>query len=149
MSAHRRHRVAVVGSGIAGLAAAWQLAPDAELVLFEADSHFGGHAHTVDMTLDGIRHGVDTGFLVFNHATYPQLLRLFDQLAVPTAASEMSFSVQVPAAGLEWSGCTLDSVFAQRSNLLRPRVLAMLADLLRFNRLCSRIAEAQTEASLQ
>ena len=149
MSTRRRPRVAVVGSGIAGLAAAWQLAPDAELVLFEADSHFGGHAHTVDMTVEGIRHGVDTGFLVFNHLTYPQLLRLFDRLAVPTAAAEMSFSVQVPAAGLEWSGCTLDSVFAQRSNLLRPRFLAMLADLLRFNRLCTRIAEAQTEASLQ
>ena len=149
MSPQRRPRVAVVGSGIAGLAAAWQLAPDAELVLFEADSHFGGHAHTVDMTLDGLRHGVDTGFLVFNHATYPQLLRLFDQLAVPTAASEMSFSVQVPAAGLEWGGCNLDSVFAQRRNLLRPRFIGMLADLLRFNRLCSRIANAQAEASLQ
>ena len=144
-----RPRVAVVGSGIAGLAAAWQLAPDADVVLFEADSHFGGHAHTVDMRLEGVRHGVDTGFLVFNHATYPQLMRLFDQLAVPTAASEMSFSVQVPAARLEWSGCNLDTVFAQRGNLLRPRFLGMLADLMRFNRLCTGIAEARAEASLQ
>ena len=149
MNPHHRPRVAVVGSGIAGLAAAWQLAPDAELVLFEADSHFGGHAHTVDMTVEGVRHGVDTGFLVFNHATYPQLVRLFDQLAVPTAASEMSFSVQVPAAKLEWSGCSLDSVFAQRRNLLRPRFLGMLADLLRFNRLCTGIAQAQADINLQ
>ena len=149
MNPQRRQRVAVVGSGIAGLAAAWQLAPDADLVLFEADSHFGGHAHTVDITLDGLRHGVDTGFLVFNHATYPQLRRLFDQLAVPTAMAEMSFSVQVPSAGLAWSGRNLDSVFAQRRNLMRPRFLGMLADLLRFNRLCTRIAEAGADASLQ
>ena len=149
MSAHQRPRVAVVGSGITGLSAAWRLAPDAEVVLFEADRHFGGHAHTVDITLEGVRHGVDTGFLVFNHATYPQLVRLFDQLAVPTVASEMTFSVQVPDSGLEWSGCNLNTVFAQRSNLLRPRFLGMLADLLRFNRLCTRIAEAQAETTLQ
>ena len=149
MNAPRRPRVAVVGAGIAGLSAAWQLAPDADVVLFEADSHFGGHAHTVDLTLDGVTHGVDTGFLVFNHATYPQLLRLFAQLAVPTAPSEMSFSVQLPDTGLEWSGCNLDTVFAQRRNLLSPRFLGMLADLLRFNRLCTRIAEAGAEAGLQ
>ena len=112
-----RPRVAVVGSGIAGLAAAHTLATDAEVVLFEADKHFGGHAHTVDLTLDGLSHGVDTGFLVFNHATYPNLVRLFAELQVETAASEMSFSVQVPQIGLEWSGCSLDTVFAQRRNL--------------------------------
>ena len=144
----RRPRVAVVGSGISGLGAAWQLAPDADVVLFEADAHFGGHAHTADLTLDGIRHGVDTGFLVFNHATYPELLKLFGDLSVPTAPSEMSFSVQVPEAGLEWSGCSLDSVCAQRRNLLRPRFLGMLADLLRFNRLCSTIALARAEDAL-
>ncbi len=146
----RRHRprVAVVGSGISGLGAAWQLAPDADVVLFEADAHFGGHAHTVDLRLDGVSHGVDTGFLVFNHATYPELLKLFASLGVPTAASEMSFSVQVPEADLEWSGCNLDSVFAQRRNLLRPRFLGMLADLLRFNRLCSGMAVARAEAVL-
>ncbi len=141
-----RPRVAVVGSGISGLAAAWRLAPDADVVLFEADRHFGGHAHTVDLTLDGITHGVDTGFLVFNHATYPQLVKLFEQLAVPVAMAEMSFSVQLPATGLAWSGCSLDSVFAQRRNLLRPSFLGMLADLLRFNRLCTRMARAQTDA---
>ena len=155
MSAAQR-RVAVVGSGISGLAAAWQLAKAsqaAEVVLFEADSHFGGHAHTVDVTLDGITHGVDTGFLVFNHATYPKLVRLFADLQVPTAESEMSFSVQVPSdgrdGGLEWSGCNLDTVFAQRSNLVRPRFLGMLRDLLRFNRLTTAIAERQQDAAMQ
>jgi predicted NAD/FAD-binding protein len=133
-------RVAVVGSGIAGLAAAHGLADQAQVTLFEAGDHFGGHAHTVDVTLAGITHGVDTGFLVFNHRTYPRLVRLFEDLQVETAASEMSFSVQVPQAGLEWSGCNLNTVFAQRHNLLRPRFLRMLADLLRFNRLATAIA---------
>ena len=146
-------RVAVVGSGISGLAAAWHLADAARVTLFEADSHFGGHAHTVDVTLDGITHGVDTGFLVFNHDTYPQLRRLFAELGVDTAPSEMSFSVQVPQAdgspGLEWSGCSLDTVFAQRSNLVNPRFLGMLRQLLRFNRVTTQIAQAQQEAALQ
>ena len=89
-------RVAVIGSGISGLAAAHELARDAHVTLFEAGDYFGGHTHTVDVTLDGVTHGVDTGFLVFNHRTYPNLVRLFDDLQVETAASEMSFSVQVP-----------------------------------------------------
>ena len=133
-------RVAVVGSGISGLAAAWSLAREAQVTLFEAGRHFGGHAHTVDVTLGGVTHGVDTGFLVFNHRTYPNLVRLFDELGVATAASEMSFSVQVREDGLEWSGSDLDSVFAQRRNLLRPRFVAMLAQIVRFNRLATAIA---------
>ena len=150
----RLARVAVVGSGIAGLGAAAQLAGHAQVVLFEADSHFGGHAHTVDLSLPGpdgglISHGVDTGFLVFNHATYPHLVKLFNNLAVPTAASEMSFSVQVPQAGLEWSGCNLDTVFAQRRNLVKPRFLGMLRDLLRFNRIATRMAERHDDAAQQ
>ncbi len=148
-----QRRVAVVGSGIAGLAAAWQLAGDAQVTLFEADRHFGGHAHTVDVTIDGVSHGVDTGFLVFNHDTYPNLVRLFDELQVETADSEMSFSVQVPGAdgrtGLEWSGNSLDTVFAQRRNLLNPRFLGMLRDLLRFNRITTALAERGVEQQLQ
>jgi predicted NAD/FAD-binding protein len=139
-------RVAVVGSGIAGLAAAHALASSARVSLFEADDHFGGHAHTVDVTLEGVTHGVDTGFLVFNHRTYPELVRLFERLNVATAPSEMSFSVQ--AGSLEWSGSSLSSVFAQRSNLLRPRFLGMLADILRFNRLATAAAEAGPESAL-
>ncbi len=145
-------RVAVVGSGISGLAAAHGLHGQAQVTLFEAGSHFGGHTHTVDVTLEGVTHGVDTGFLVFNHRTYPQLVKLFADLQVQTAPSEMSFSVQVPSGPgrrrLEWSGNNLNSVFTQRSNLLRPSFLGMLADLLRFNRLATQIALRNEDAEL-
>ena len=141
-------RVAVVGSGISGLGVAHALAGEAQVTLFEAGSHFGGHTHTVDMTLDGVTHGVDTGFLVFNERTYPNLIRLFADLGVATAASDMSFSVQVPQQGLEWSGSDLNTVFAQRRNLVRPRFLGMLADVLRFNKLATELAERGAEAAL-
>ncbi|MEO5695845.1 MAG: FAD-dependent oxidoreductase [Burkholderiaceae bacterium] len=141
-------RVAVVGSGIAGLAVAHGLAPHAQVTLFEAGGYFGGHTNTVDMTLDGVTHGVDTGFLVLNERTYPNLLRLFDELGVEIAKSEMSFSVQVPDIGLEWSGSDLDSVFAQRGNLLRPGFWRMLSELLRFNRLATRMASQVDDSEL-
>ena len=145
-------RVAVVGSGISGLAAAHALAGEARVTLFEAGDYFGGHTHTVDVTLPGaqgaVTHGVDTGFLVFNHRTYPNLVRLFDELKVDTAASDMSFSVQVHEAGLEWSGSDLNTVFAQRRNLLRPRFLRMLADIVRFNKLATALATKGAEAEL-
>ena len=145
-------RVAVVGSGISGLATAHELAREAQVTLYEAGSHFGGHTNTVDVTLPGpqgpVTWGVDTGFLVFNHRTYPNLVRLFQTHGVETAASEMSFSVQVHQAGLEWSGNNLNTVFAQRSNLLRPRFLGMLRDILRFNRLTTDIATRNAEAEL-
>ncbi len=141
-------RVAVVGSGISGLAAAHALAAQAQVTLFESASRFGGHSNTVEVTLDGVSHGVDTGFLVFNHRTYPNLLRLFDELGVETAPAEMSFSVQVPAANLEWSGCNLNTVFAQRRNLLSPRFMGMLRDVLRFNRLATQLAQSGAEVDL-
>ena len=149
-------RVAVIGSGISGLSAAWQLSAPGQqalVTLFEAGEHFGGHANTVDLTLDGVTHGVDTGFLVYNERTYPNLVQLFDELQVDVAPADMSFSVQVPQvdgqAGLEWSGSSLNSVFAQRRNLLRPRFIGMLADILRFNRLTTELAEQGAEAALQ
>jgi predicted NAD/FAD-binding protein len=134
-------RVAVIGSGISGLSVAHALAGEAHVTLFEAGAYFGGHTHTVDLTLNGVTHGVDTGFLVLNERTYPNLLRLFAQLGVETATSEMSFSVQVPDIRLEWSGCDLNTVFAQRANLFRPRFWRMLTDLLRFNRLATALAD--------
>lgn len=143
-------RVAVIGSGIAGLAAAHTLQGLADITLFEAGDWFGGHTHTVDVSLPDasgrmVSFGVDTGFLVLNERTYPHLLALFAQLGVPLAASDMSFSAQVPGAGpggraLEWSGTDLSTVFTQRGNLLRPAFWGMLADILRFNRLCTRLA---------
>ena len=106
--------------------------------MFEAGAHFGGHANTVDVTIDGVTHGVDTGFLVYNERTYPGLIALFAALGVPTAKTDMSFSVQTPHWGgsepLEWNGANLNTVFAQRSNLLKPRFWRMLREVLRFNR---------------
>lgn len=142
-------KIGIVGSGIAGLACAYRLVQTGhDVSLFEANDYFGGHAHTVDVTLDGITHGVDTGFLVFNHRTYPNLVALFEQLEVETAATEMSFSVQVPLSDrtLEWGGSNLDTVFAQRRNLCRPAFLRMLRDILRFNREATRLALAPHES---
>jgi predicted NAD/FAD-binding protein len=133
-------RVAVVGSGISGLAAAWHLAPEARVTLYEAGGWFGGHTNTVDVSLDGVTHGVDTGFLVLNQRTYPRLLELLAALDVPLAPAEMSFSVQVPDLPLEWSGSHLGTVFAQRRNLLRPRFWRLLGQILRFNRLATALA---------
>jgi predicted NAD/FAD-binding protein len=151
-------QVAIVGSGISGLAAAHSLRGKAEVTLFEAGSYFGGHTHTVDVTLPtpqgAVTHGVDTGFLVLNERTYPQLIRLFAELGVTTVASDMSFSVQSKDFGsglqhpIEWSGSNLNTVFAQRANLLNPRFWGMLRDLLRFNALTTQIALSGTEAQL-
>ncbi|MDQ0611413.1 putative NAD/FAD-binding protein [Variovorax sp. W1I1] len=151
-------RVAVIGAGISGLAAAHALRDSARITLFEASDYFGGHAHTATIELPRssadpthVPHGVDTGFLVYNDRTYPNLIRLFAELGVETALSEMSFSVQATrdnGGRLEWSGNNLATVFAQRRNLADPRFLGMLADLLRFNRLTTRIAQAGTEGEL-
>ena len=151
-------RVAVIGSGIAGLSAAWSLSEPRSgcaVSLFEAGSRFGGHAHTVEVTLKDeagapVTHGVDIGFLVYNQRTYPRFIQLLDSLGVDTAPSEMSFSVQTawpPGMGqrrLEWSGSNLNTVFAQRRNLLSPRFLGLLVDVLRFNRLATRLATRLT-----
>ncbi len=149
-------KIAIVGSGIAGLAAAHRLKDHAHVSLLEAGAYFGGHTHTVDVTLDtpqgAVTHGVDTGFLVFNERTYPQLIALFAELGVTTAPSDMSFSVQVPAdtahGRVEWSGASLSAVFAQRRNLFNPRFLGMLRDVLRFNRLATDIALRNAEGEL-
>ena len=149
-------KVAIVGSGISGLAVAHQLRGQAEITLFEAGSYFGGHTHTVDVTLPGangpVTHGVDTGFLVLNERTYPQLIALFAQLGVQTARSDMSFSVQAPRTNgsrLEWSGSNLASVFAQRRNLVSPGFFRMLRVLLRFNALATRLAQSGHDGALE
>ena len=149
-------KVAIVGSGISGLGCAHALQAERQhgvrVTLFEAERRLGGHTNTVDVRLDGIAHPVDTGFLVFNERTYPNLIRLFAELGVPTASSDMSFSVSVPGAGgrrIEWAGTDMNSVFAQRRNLASPRFLAMLADILRFNRQASRIAQGDETAGEQ
>ncbi len=135
-SNHESKKIAVIGSGISGLACAYRLGQSGHKVtLFEANDYFGGHTHTVDVTLGGITYGVDTGFLVFNHRTYPNLVQLFEELAIDTVATDMTFSAKVALAErtLEWSGGNLDTVFAQRRNLFNPRFIGMLRDILRFN----------------
>jgi uncharacterized protein len=150
----RPQKIAIIGSGISGLGAAHALQGSAEITLLEAGSYFGGHAHTVDITLPtehGDRtHGIDTGFLVYNERTYPNLIALFAKLGVHTSVTDMSFSVQAKdgADALEWGGANLNTVFAQRSNLLKPRFLKMLLELMRLNRLCTQIAQAGTDAQL-
>lgn len=127
-------RIAVVGSGIAGLSAAWLLNHQHQVTLFEAEDRLGGHTHTVDVTLENRTFPVDTGFLVFNHRTYPELTQLFRQLGVETVASDMSFSVRLDNPDLEWAGSSLATVFGQVANLGRPAFWQMLRDILRFNR---------------
>ena len=136
-------KIAVIGSGIAGLSAAWLLARHAhgahQVGLYEKDTRLGGHTHTIDVTVDGIDHPIDTGFLVYNDWTYPNLIALFDELKIETAPSDMSFSIKMmddaERGRLEWCGSDeLSTVWAQPSNLVKPAFLGMLRDLLRFNR---------------
>lgn len=134
-------KIAVIGSGISGLAAAWLLSRRYRVTLYEAAPRLGGHAHTVEVALEGRRFPVDTGFLVFNHRTYPNLTALFDTLGVAVTQSEMSFAVSLHEPALEWAGSSLATVFAQKRNLVRPQFWSMLQDILRFNRETSRLAQ--------
>ena len=127
-------RVAVVGAGIAGLASAYLLARRHHVTLFEASDYLGGHTHTVDVCLEGKSAPVDTGFLVFNERTYPNLIALLEELGVASHQSTMSFSVSLDEGRLEWAGTNLNTIFAQRSNAFSPTFLGMLRDIVRFNR---------------
>lgn len=129
-----RQKIAVVGSGISGLASAWLLKDRHGVTLFEAEPRLGGHTNTVDVTLDGITHPVDTGFLVFNEKTYPNLIALFTLLGVRSVETEMSFSVSLENPDLEWAGSSLATIFGQKRNLVRRPFWRMLSDILRFNR---------------
>ena len=123
--------IAIIGSGIAGLSAAWLLSKHHRVTLYEAEARLGGHSHSVDVTLDGHTAPVDTGFLVCNDRSYPNLLNLFKTLDVSLCASDMSFSVQVAAEQLEWSGTSLATVFGDKRNLLRPEFWRMTRDVLK------------------
>ena len=142
-------RIAIVGAGISGLGAAHYLEKSGHVVtLFEAADYFGGHTHTVDVTLDGITAPVDTGFLVCNDHTYPNLLKLFTELNVDLAPSDMSFAVRADTDNIEWSGTSFASLFAQPSNALKPKFLRFLADIVRFNRIATTMVLANTEPQI-
>ena len=128
-------RIAIIGSGISGLGAAWALRKHHAVTLFEAETRLGGHTLSLDITLDGSTQAVDTGFMVFNELTYPQLLALFRELGIRYHATDMSLSVSLEQPQLEWSGQSLSSLFADRRNLFRPRFWGLLRDIVRFNRL--------------
>jgi predicted NAD/FAD-binding protein len=127
-------RIAVIGTGISGMASAYLLSEDHEVVVYEANDYIGGHTKTVDVSLNGQQYAVDTGFIVFNEKTYPNFVKLMKRLGVGWQNSVMSFSVQCEKTGLEFSPSTLNSLFIQRRNLLRPSFYRMLYDVVRFKR---------------
>jgi predicted NAD/FAD-binding protein len=127
-------KIAIVGTGIAGNVAAYHLAKSHDITVFEADNRIGGHTHTHQVEREGRAFEIDTGFIVFNQRTYPNFIELLNELGVGWKDSDMSFSVRHEITGLEYKGSTLNTLFAQRSNLLRPSFYRMVFDILRFNR---------------
>lgn len=125
-------KVAIIGSGIAGLTAAWLLSRSHDITVYEAGSHVGGHTNTVPVCVAGRTWAIDTGFIVFNRRTYPTFCAVLDRLGVASRDSTMSFSVRAEAEDLEWNGTSLGGVFAQRRNLLSLRHWGMLRDIIRF-----------------
>ena len=134
-------KLAIIGSGIAGNVLAYHLHKDHDITVFEANDYAGGHTHTHDININNSDYKIDTGFIVFNENTYPNFISLLEQLNVETQKSSMSFSVKCEKTGLEYNGNNLNSMFAQRSNLLRPSFYRMIKDILRFNRECVSILE--------
>lgn len=142
-------KIAIIGSGIAGNTAAYHLHQQGhDITVYEAASHIGGHTHTHSVIHEGERFAVDTGFIVFNDRTYPNFIGLLEKLNVPWQDSDMSFSVRCEKSGLEYNGSTLNSLFAQRRNLVRPKFYQMVADILRFNRSATELLAAENEIPL-
>lgn len=141
-------RIAVVGSGIGGVSAAWLLSREHEVDVFEAEPQLGGHTRTIDIDTGAGPFPVDTGFQVLNERTYPNLLGFFAELGIEVVNADMSFSVQVRSEGIEWSGTSVDTVFAQRKNIANPRFLRMLADVLRLSRDAEKLMADPTVAAL-
>lgn len=134
-------KIAIIGTGIASNVAAFRLAAEHDITVFESAGYIGGHTNTVSIEERGRRIPVDTGFIVFNDRTYPNFIQLLDELGQDSQRSEMSFSVQAEEAGLEYKGQTLNTLFAQRRNLFRPRFYTMIRDILRFNERAPQFAD--------
>jgi len=139
-------KIAIIGSGISGLTAAWLLHQSHEITVFEANDYIGGHTHTIDVDVDGEQLAIDTGFIVYNDWTYPNFIQMLDRLGVGSLATEMSFSVRCERSRIEYNGSNLNGLFAQRSNLLKPRFHRMLQDILRFNREAVQLLEADHDS---
>ena len=143
----RAQRIAVIGAGISGMGAARMLAPDHEVVLFEAEPRLGGHARTIMAGKNGDQ-PVDTGFIVFNYANYPHLASLFDDLDVPVATSNMSFGASIGGGRFEYGLASLDALFAQRRNAANPKFWRMVRDILRFNKHGLSVARADRDMTI-
>jgi predicted NAD/FAD-binding protein len=137
-------RIAIVGSGVSGLVSAHLLHPLHEITVFEAQERLGGHVNTVRVpATDGPDYDIDTGFIVFNEANYPGFTRLLARLGVASQPSDMSFSFSCMETGLEYRGTDLNTLFAQRRNLVNPGFLRMLVDIVRFNRDARRLLQSE------
>ncbi|MFD2228774.1 NAD(P)/FAD-dependent oxidoreductase [Alkalimarinus sediminis] len=130
----QKQNIAIIGSGIAGLTAGYLLSKQHNVTLFEANDYLGGHTHTRNVELGGKTYPVNTGFIVFNDWTYPNFIELMAQLGVKSEASDMSFSVRCENTGLEYNGTSLNSLFAQRLNIVNPKFIRMVYDIVRFNK---------------
>jgi len=139
-------KIAIVGTGIAGNVAAYHLAKEHDITVFEANDYIGGHTHTHQIDHAGQQYTVDSGFIVFNYKTYPNFIKLLEELGVAPQASDMSFSVKCERTGLEYNGTSLNSLFAQRRNLFRPKFYGMIKDILRFNQQAPTILEQKDES---
>jgi predicted NAD/FAD-binding protein len=137
-------KIAVIGTGIAGNVAAYHLAREHDVTVFEADGRIGGHTHTVQVEHAGQHYAIDTGFIVFNEWTYPNFIALLDELGVGWQDSDMGFSVQHEQTGLEYCGSSLNGLFAQRANLFKPSFHRMIREILRFNRHAKQLLDSST-----
>ena len=134
----KQKRIAIIGSGISGQTCGYLLSKQHHVTLFEANDYVGGHTATIDLDIDNKTLAVDTGFIVFNDRTYPNFIKMMKQIGITSKATEMSFSVHNKASGLEYNGHNLDTLFAQRKNLLNPRFYYFIIEILRFNRLAKK-----------
>lgn len=141
-------RIAIIGSGISGQTCGYLLSQTHHVTLFEGNDYLGGHTATVDIDIDGQKLAVDTGFIVFNERTYPNFIKMMSQIGVESKVTEMSFSVHNEASGLEYNGHNLDTLFAQRRNLLNPKFYRFIGEILRFNKLAKQFETTPSKKEL-
>lgn len=144
-----KQKIAVIGAGVSGLLSAYLLNREHDVTLFEANQYLGGHTHTKTVQSGGKTYNVNTGFIVFNDWTYPNFIKLMGQIGVKSEASEMSFSVRDENTGIEYNGTSFNSLFAQRSNLLKPTFWLMIKDILRFNKQTVDLVQKDTISDTQ